>query len=79
VVDDLAPECGWALLAQVQRILNFELVLRSSQGTERLLSWERLIVELGNGQQRVLYRVWIGWNEEYLCNIGVDPPQDAWI
>jgi hypothetical protein len=73
--NSLAPQCGWALLAQVQRILNIELMLRSGQGSERLLTWERLTVELGNGQQRMLYRVWGRSDEGYSCQISTELPE----
>lgn len=73
--DSPQPECGWPLLAQIQRILNIELVLRSSQGNERLLPLERLTVELGNGQQSVLYRVSIRSGEGYSCQISTELPE----
>lgn len=56
--NSVAPQCGWALLAQVQRILSVELMLAANQDRDRSLIWEQIMVELGNGQQRVLYRVW---------------------
>jgi hypothetical protein len=72
--NSLAPECGWSLLAQVQRILDVELVLRSSQGAEHSLLWEQMMVELGNGQQQVLYRSWVRSDEGYSCRICTELP-----
>ena len=73
--NSLAPQCGWTLLAQVQRIFNIELVVPSSQGSDRSQTWERLTVELGNGQQRILYRVWMRADEGYSCQIRTEPPE----
>ncbi|WP_416671425.1 hypothetical protein [Egbenema bharatensis] len=73
--NSLFPQCGWSLLAQVQHILSIELVLGSGQGTERLLTWEQLTVELGDGQQRVLYRVWGRSDEGYSCQICTELPR----
>jgi hypothetical protein len=67
------PECGWAMLAQVQHVLYVELLFH--QDTDRSLIWEQLMVELHDGQRRILYRLWSRLEEGYLCQIDVEPPE----
>lgn len=72
----LRPRCGWALLAEVKRILDCEMLGRREQPWVRypVEIWERLRVELVNGQQQVLYRYWWLYEEEYGCDIRTERP-----
>jgi hypothetical protein len=69
--DSPAPECGWALLAQIQRILNRE-VLSTSDSPQPILR-ERLTVELLDARQAVLYCCWRGQEEGYCCEVTTEP------
>ncbi len=71
--DSPQPDCRWSLLAQVQHVLLVEPL--SQQCTDNLTTWERLLVELSNGQQRPLYRVWVRLGDQYLCQISTELPE----
>jgi hypothetical protein len=75
--DTPQPQCGWATLAHVQRILRIErIVVQQSGVTNRLGRWEELAVEFHDGRQEILYRLWIGFEEGYWCDIRVEPPEE---
>jgi len=75
--DAPAPQCGWATLAQVQRIVDVEPLTMSVQVVgDRLITneWEALTVEFRDGQQRVLYQSWSRYEEGYRLDIRMEPP-----
>jgi hypothetical protein len=67
------PECGWSLLAQVRRILTSEsLSVEVGYSSPR---WERLGIELCDGQRSILYRLYVRDGDGYLCEIRTEPPE----
>ena len=71
------PACGWAVLAQVQRVLRCEVLsVGIGEKTYRPPTWEYLMVEYVNGQEGMLYRFWAGQQEGYSCEIRVEPPKE---
>jgi len=74
--DSASPQCGWAVLVQIQRIVNQELISVSLQvERNRLITWERLTITFQDGQQSVLYRVWTGYEDGYLFDIRIELPE----
>lgn len=74
--DTLQPQCGWATLAQVQRILRVERIsVGRSEMVVRSGSWEELTVEFRDGRQGTLYRFWIGFEEGYWCDLRIQPSE----
>lgn len=70
------PVCGWSLLAQVRRILTSErLSVEVSYTTYNSPRWESLSVELCDGQRSTLYRLYVGDEDGYLCEIRTEPPE----
>lgn len=70
------PECGWSLLAQVRRILASERIsVEMDYTTGNSPRWERLSIELCDGQHSTLYRLYVGDVDGYLCEIRTDPPE----
>jgi hypothetical protein len=70
------PECGWSLLAQVRQILTLERgSVAASYPTDNSSGWEHLIVELCDGQYVTLYRLYVGDEDGYLCQIRTEPPE----
>jgi hypothetical protein len=73
--DSPSPCCGWGTLARVQRIVQCEPIrVGIARGSFRPETWERLTAEWTNGEQGVLYRFWLGYEEGYLCQIQTEPP-----
>lgn len=68
--DSLAPQCGWAVLAQVQQILSREVL--SASRLPQLTLRERLTVELRDAGQVVLYCSWRGHEDGYLCEVTIE-------
>jgi hypothetical protein len=70
-----SPACGWQLLAQVQQIVQCEIIrVGIPRGNFRPETWEKLTVEFRDGQQGSLYRFWLGYEEGYLCQIWTESP-----
>jgi hypothetical protein len=75
--DSPQPECGWAMLAQVQRILNREVLSISMLNDVQPAMRERLTVEFAESQPGALYCfwVWLGDDNGYLCEITTELPE----
>lgn len=73
--DSPQPQCGWNLLAQVQRILNCEVLSIAVSGDLQLAMRERLSIEFADAQQGVLYRLWIGNENGYLYEVATESPE----
>jgi hypothetical protein len=75
--DSPQPQCGWQMLAQVQRVLHREILsIGEPRGSLRPATWERLTVEFGEAQQGMLYRFWLGYESGYLCEVTTNPPDE---
>jgi hypothetical protein len=71
------PHCGWALLAKVKRILKREVLeIGESHGAFQPETWERLTIEYCNGNREVLYRLWVGYERGYRCEVSTIPPRN---
>jgi hypothetical protein len=64
------PQCGWKVLADIQRVvLSEQLTTWSSRDVLQKSAVERLVVECRNGQEKVLLRFYQFLKDTYFCNI----------
>jgi hypothetical protein len=75
--DSPGPQCGWALLAQVERVLQVETLATPPSAFIYLTIREQLLVELRDGQPSTLYRVWMGADEGYFCQVSTRRPDQG--
>ncbi|MEL7358240.1 MAG: hypothetical protein AAFN40_16955 [Cyanobacteria bacterium J06560_6] len=64
----IAPQCGWALLAKVERIVACERV-GVSCGEETSASQEKLTLQFNDNQEGTLYRCYVRKSNDYECDI----------
>jgi hypothetical protein len=71
----IVPQCGWAGLAKVKRVLSCEIVCTDKGGNGAVLSrWEKLTVLFERNVHGFLYRHYYRDELGYQCDITLEQP-----
>ena len=71
----IAPQCGWAVLANVKSIAGREIIYTNSMGNNVLISrWEKLTLLFEPNEPGLLYCHSYYDGKDYKCDIVSEPP-----
>ena len=65
------PECGWKMLAEIKCVISVERLANQFGEHSGSSFLEKVLVELSNGLQCLLYRQWHWSEDDYLCEIKI--------